>query len=104
MKYLSLIMCFYVCLLLSFPCQDNGVHAGVPGHMASEQTTHHDHDEGECHHCSPFCTCNCCHVQVITSLFIISGAPANVIIPPIGILQERISEGMHYAIWQPPKA
>ncbi len=103
MKAWSLIMCLYVCSLLCFPCQDNGVHSGVAGHMASD-ATHHDKDDGECHHCSPFCTCNCCHVTAITSLHIFAGVSSDVIIPTIPSTVGNISEGVRFSIWQPPKA
>lgn len=58
MKIFVLILSLYILFLTAIPCVEKPEDcdfdkAGVSG------KTSHSHDE-DIHHCSPFCTCNCC--------------------------------------------
>ncbi|MEI6764599.1 MAG: DUF6660 family protein [Bacteroidota bacterium] len=121
MKLIYAIISIYVLCLAVYPCQDNGCGesheshcASIPGkHDAANDVgttgkhdlagTHHSGGKDECHHCSPFCICNCCQghtVVVMQSFFeLLNIMPAQ---RPNAIISEP-SKGIAYSIWQPPK-
>ena len=88
-------------ILTLLPCVDNQIEPCCNHTEFSKQdpNTH----STDLDMCSPFCTCNCCHVNTIVSKL--------VVIQPKSTLPEIISCDMHItqlqeipiAIWQPPK-
>jgi hypothetical protein len=104
MKWLSLIICLYVITLFAYPCQDCGISSTADNHTAQDCDKHHDENSSECHHCTPFCVCNCCQVVVLTSLNIHTGIIGDLPMPVETLYKEILTEGIRYTIWQPPKA
>jgi hypothetical protein len=98
MKWLSYIVSIYVFCLLAFPCQDDCILS------ASTETEHStSHDDKDCNSCSPFCFCNCCHVNtIVTFNAVLTNA---VIIPTFFeiIYKESFIKEIIFSIWQPPK-
>ena len=88
------------------PCADmeTGNDSHLPTELASNNDNH-SHDK-EMDLCSPFCTCNCCSVQVLTHF------PVNVIDFPIVNQVIKIAlptyksistSNFFGSIWQPPQ-
>ncbi len=98
MKWLSYIVSIYIFSLLIFPCQDDCIFS------ATTETEHStNHDDQDCHSCSPFCVCNCCHVNTIITLSAI--IKTTVTIPTLFnvIYKESFIKDIIFSIWQPPK-
>lgn len=100
MKYLAIILSLYVVFLCSLQCQDE-IEVCCKANDTSHKTdNHHDND---CHSCSPFCVCNCCHAN---TLVIVKKA-----VEPVCKVENAyhviFSEGnpqeILQNIWQPPK-
>jgi len=101
MKLFCFIFSMYVIILCGFPCRDNGEHSDKTFH--TEQSTNNAQHDQYCHHCSPFCVCNCCQVNTLTG----TKLTLDGIYTTPQILVYRIKE-VHLAevvtpIWQPPK-
>ena len=87
------------------PCAD--METGNDSHLSTELASNnysHSHDQMDL--CSPFCTCNCCSVQVLTHF------PVNTIDFPIGNQVIKIAlptyksiftSNFFGSIWQPPQ-
>lgn len=102
MKYLALMLSFYVLMLNAIPCIDvsvddcmNKTDLGQGG-----QDSQHQNDSD---HCSPFCTCNCCATSVIFQ-------EMPVLLKSFSIIEKQyipLSTGFFSDptdnIWQPPK-
>lgn len=109
MKFISAILGVYILALAVLPCADEAGWCvfdvedtfGIELH----ESGNHDH-ENECSdHCSPLCTCNCCHITVRAPVksdfaisapeFILSGTP---------LLESSLIDLTSVTdIWQPPK-
>jgi hypothetical protein len=120
-KLIYAIISLYVLFLAVYPCQDNGCGDSHESHCATipgkhEAADNHDTDskhdlatnhaadgKDECHHCSPFCICNCCQghtVVLMQSYFeLLNINPAQ---KPNAIITDPC-KGITYTIWQPPK-
>ena len=105
MKVLRIILALYISFLTTLPCVDIDVNCGLQHSeeiglypLNSKSLQHSDID---C--CSPFCVCNCCHVNVLTQGIVILNEPSRVCIcifqtKSIGQIQE-----IPLPFWQPPK-
>ncbi|WP_428047030.1 DUF6660 family protein [Croceivirga thetidis] len=64
MKFLAVILSFYILALNFLPCADND-----PINDSDCTEVHLDFDHGQdhedCELCSPFCHCNCCHSNAV---------------------------------------
>lgn len=100
MKLLSIIFCVYILSLLAYPCQDE---ICVAHTSHAEKSSPHNHHEKDCHTCSPFCVCNCCHTNTNVALNAVS---INVELPLAFIIntyKESPIKDISLSIWQPPK-
>ena len=109
MKCINAILSIYIFSLAVLPCADESGRCifdveetfGTELHESSD----HDHQNEGSNHCSPLCTCNCCHTTVKTPI------KANLsITPPLLILSKYpllasmlIDLTFINDIWQPPK-
>ena len=86
--------------LLAYPCQDGREIA-----EKTEKSTRHNHeDDGkDCHTCTPFCICSCCHVNTIVILKVFLEAAVSVPTIYISIYKENPAKEIILPIWQPPK-
>ncbi|HNW97228.1 MAG TPA: hypothetical protein PKK00_02305 [Bacteroidales bacterium] len=104
MKWLHLILAIYISSLCFYPCKDNGDHEAFSVQKIKDsKSCNEHHDENCCHHCSPFCFCNCCQVNTVVSLSFefhqISTLSKEIITEYV---EHSIPE-IYYQIWQPPK-
>ena len=104
MKLSSLIFAIYILSLCAYPCQDNGDHDNFGAKSTYKIVTcDGHHDSNCCHKCSPFCFCNCCHVNIVVTIPLdISISITNPAICDIAYIEFRLKE-IPEQIWQPPK-
>lgn len=62
MKILALILSIYILALNLAPCDDNGTLDNETKFEIS-QTADNDHQHQGSDMCSPFCICQCCHIN-----------------------------------------
>ena len=98
LKFTSIFLIVYILTLSFIPCDDihnfNGT--DIPGQTSISHFSDIDH-------CSPFCTCNCCHVFSLVS--------HKVILPSIRVIHSTVKcsyflpsiEEVEFTFWQPPK-
>jgi len=102
MKFISIILSFYMLMLTAIPCID--AHADTVFHkteLAQEKQDNHHHSDSD--KCSPFCTCNCCATSVIFEVYLVQ-------LDCFPFSQKKyfpVSSGFFSdplaSIWQPPK-
>ncbi len=104
MKWISLLLSFYIFSLCYYPCKDNGDHKEYAVHSVNAGNSCNDHPEDNCaHKCSPFCFCNCCQVNTVVSLTFQFHEISRI---PVEFSTEYIEHSIpevHPQIWQPPK-
>lgn len=100
MKVFGYILSIYILTLLAYPCQDDCNYLLTNNTNNSEN---HNHNEHNCNLCSPFCTCNCCHVSTIISLNIIIHKTSTIPIFFDVIFKDSFIKEIIFSIWQPPK-
>ena len=66
MKFIAIILSFYLLALQAVPCNDDDVTIGNDSQTISVVDFDNDHDD-DCEICSPFCQCQCCHTPVINT-------------------------------------
>jgi hypothetical protein len=101
LKSFSIILSLYIVFLTVLPCADKYDCSGKKSIVVECNHHHANSDDLDC--CSPFCTCNCCHVYSITSLKIV----LNYTMGPVTELTQWISENPvmieQCAVFKPPK-
>ena len=100
MKLLVYIFSIYIFSLLAFPCQDNCDHSSSD---KMEKSTSHNHEDHDCHTCSPFCVCNCCHVNTIVTFNAIINSAVTLPTFFYVFYKESFIKDIIFSIWQPPK-
>ncbi|WP_139958119.1 DUF6660 family protein [Flavicella sediminum] len=69
MKFLALILSIYIFVLNLVPCDDYLAHEeGFKTEIS--QAADHEHQHQGTDLCSPFCICQCCHVNAIQIKFV----------------------------------
>jgi len=103
MKFLAVILSFYLLLLTAIPCID-GLYEDISMHqteLTQERQDSHHHSDSD--NCSPFCTCNCCATAVVFQPQIVQLTcfpfSENQYFPVTSVF---ISDPLA-SIWQPPK-
>jgi len=68
MKYLTFILSLYILALNLAPCED---YAALDNEVKTEnlQATNSDHQHQDLDLCSPFCICQCCHINALNFQF-----------------------------------
>ncbi|MEZ4884459.1 MAG: DUF6660 family protein [Chitinophagales bacterium] len=101
MKYLSIILSFFLLTLSVLPCTD--VYACEENNMMESHMSH-DHSENEQDHCPPFCLCSCCGITFTTENLQVSCETA----PPVQNQGYSFFYSFNYVfsfisnIWHPP--
>lgn len=98
LKFSSIFLIVYILSLSFIPCDD--IHNFNGTAISGQTTLNHISDID---HCSPFCTCNCCHVFSLVS--------HKVLLPSIGVILSAVIcsyylpsvEELEFTFWQPPK-
>lgn len=101
-KIFVIILSVYFLGLSFIPCED----AVIENNSLEEQLAHYQDQDTDNHHtdlCSPFCSCQCCHVNVAE----IGVYPYKIITPQISkIVNTRLvtsKQEVNYSILQPPR-
>lgn len=100
MKFLALILCFYISALVLMPCHDQAHGCAVSYTELSAPDAHAGCNADQC---SPFCTCSCCSVSVVSST---TGFDLPAVTLPVKTLLTFYKEYLpvsYISIWQPPK-
>jgi hypothetical protein len=110
MKFFSLILSVYIFCLAIMPCNDMHLLLEESKQAIAHHDDHttHDHDQDTEKHCSPFCTCTCCHTSVNFEF-----GSKNVLVSTKFVQVSRVDNTFLYydspsstyrnTIWQPPK-
>jgi len=68
MKFLAVILSFYLLLLIAIPCIDAPADNTLnKTELAQEKQESHHHSDSD--NCSPFCACNCCATSVVLLVY-----------------------------------
>ncbi|MCK9412619.1 MAG: hypothetical protein M0Q53_09980 [Prolixibacteraceae bacterium] len=67
MKLIVTILSFYIFMLTALPCAHSAAVQSVCKIEKAKGNSDHHGSESGIDHCSPFCTCNCCATQVVTT-------------------------------------
>lgn len=106
MRTLSYIMLILISIQVMMPCMDGicGQDEEIELTVSLDEHSHDREDEsGHADHCSPFCTCSCCHSNYLST----GGNLALPIEFPEKDAVPRVAEPLSSfldRIWQPPKA
>jgi hypothetical protein len=110
MKLFSLILSVYIFCLAVMPCSD--IHLVLEESKQAiahhDDHTTHDHDQDTEKHCSPFCTCTCCHTPINFEFGIKNFVP-DILYVEIStdeitfLYYDSPSTAYRNTIWQPPK-
>ena len=106
MKLVSILLIGYIFLLCGTPCKDEcSINETICiSAKQSSQSFPCDNEQQKCHSCSPFCFCNCCHVNTITSVLVGYQLVQTVYQEYNIIFIEKKIDLFHSVIWHPPKA
>ena len=101
MKYIALLLANLILCFALMPCSD--------GHSCDAETQEfsmsyaHDHSQDEEDHCSPFCACDCCSMNINLEL---TPNPEKIVQPPFGdylfFYSSLYSFSFMDGIWKPP--
>jgi hypothetical protein len=113
MKIFSFLLSIYIFCLAIMPCSDihlvlHEIEHSSAYHNDYESQDNRDHSEDSDNHCSPFCTCSCCHTSINFEF-----GSKNVLVSTKFVLVSRVDNTFLYydspsstyrnTIWQPPK-
>lgn len=65
MKYVAFIFSIYILTLNFVPCGDE-IKSDENTHIEISENITNEHQHNNCSVCSPFCLCNCCHINIIS--------------------------------------
>tara|TARA_R110002049_G_C8985663_1_gene548647 strand:- start:529 stop:834 length:306 start_codon:yes stop_codon:yes gene_type:complete len=100
MKFVTFILSFYILTLNFLPCEDGDL---LQNEMQVEIVHSVDDNHGHIDMCSPFCQCQCCHIQ--TTFFKIAelSLGANDIATTVFLHFESLGKDISKSILQPPR-
>lgn len=108
MKITTIILSLYLILLSCLPCADTkvkDVHVGS-NLVVTVENSHSHTNEKHSDLCPPFCSCNCCAVQVLTfnpTLSYSFSKETELIILQISTYHSVLKSNFFGSIWQPPQ-
>jgi ferredoxin len=105
-KWINIILSVYLIVLSSLPCADTLVndtktHTTVVAAKTDNQSHEKDSDL-----CPPFCSCNCCAVQVLNAAPVITwtfNEETTLIKKPLSSYHSILTSNFYGSIWQPPQ-
>lgn len=69
MKFLAFILSIYIFALNLAPCEDTAMFDNeVKTEVSHDMGDNHEHQDADL--CSPFCSCQCCHINVMHFKFV----------------------------------
>ena len=105
-KFVNVILSIIILTLSCMPCAD--METGNVSHLSTKLASNHGNHahDNEMDLCSPFCTCNCCSVQVLT-YFPITTIDFPIVCGVIKIAtptyKSIFTSNFFGSIWQPPQ-
>lgn len=103
MKFMAVILAFYILTLNLTPCEDGSVKANVINDEMV-QGVDDDHGHGNLDLCSPFCICHCCHMHATNFSPADIDLVSNTITTKVFLHFDSLGENIPNAILQPPRA
>ena len=103
MKFLAFILSIYIFALNLAPCVDNDAFDNEINTEIS-QAIGDDHQHQDSDLCSPFCICQCCHINVIYYQFTYTKLDINIISTQDFFYLKGIEKDFSTSILQPPRA
>jgi len=104
MRFLSYIMLILVSVQVMMPCMDGICEQNEDVELSiSFDADDHEGETGHADHCTPFCTCSCCHSNYLST----GGQMFSMFEFPQANFVEPVSQPHSFyldRIWQPPKA
>jgi len=100
MKLFAYILSIYILTLLAYPCQDDCSYLLTNN---TNNSASHTHSEQDCNTCTPFCICNCCHVNTIITLKTYFKATETIPVVISSVYKVISLKDIIFSIWQPPK-
>ena len=103
MKYLTFILSLYILALNLAPCED---YAATDNEVQTEisQLIDSDHQHQDSDLCSPFCICQCCHINTIDFKFVDVNIISYYISTQDFFYQNGTEKDFTSSILQPPRA
>ena len=106
MKWTHFLMAIYLMAVSFYPCTDSDA-ADAVASAVEETHSHegHSHNE-ERHTCPPFCACNCCSVQVLNYVSVLTfdfPIPFQTIPLKESFYVSNLSDAYSGSVWQPPQ-
>ena len=103
MKFLALILSLYVFALNFAPCEDTGA---LDNELNTEisQAIDNDHQHQGTDMCSPFCICQCCHINATYLKNVDFNVTSNVISTEVFYHFKGLENDFKPTILQPPQA
>lgn len=103
MKFLAFLLSVYILALNLAPCDDNVTHDNMDKtEILQAIGDNHQHQDSD--FCSPFCICQCCHVNVIYSHFTYVKLDINIISTQDFFDLKGEEKDFATSIIQPPRA
>ena len=102
-KVLTVLMAFYVLVLIFAPCVDHDLSVDPnPRPLICSATLPIHQDQHDC--CTPFCTCSCCSApfEVLKTFFISQDFSLSETLT--FFFNSRFQTRYDFTIWEPPKA
>ena len=107
MKFYAAILSLLLLVLSGLPCADMGDNNGAQ-EISSSISENHTHGPKEKHvdMCSPFCSCNCCGLQILD---LAPSTSFDVVAVKVGIstpettYKSNLASVFSGSIWQPPQ-
>lgn len=102
LRVLIILFSFYILMLTLSPCADRDGDVCGTSHQTAQNDSRDNHHDVS-HQCSPFCTCSCCAVPVITSTHSVDFTCHTVVSEIINFYTSNYCTSVYASIWQPPQ-
>lgn len=102
MKFLTVILAFYILSLNLVPCEDGFDGCEEAQIEISQNSQNQDHNDID--FCSPFCQCQCCQINVTFNSVLIPQIIPDPISTEVFLYINRLESNISYPILRPPRA
>jgi len=101
-KFLTVIIAFYILSLNLVPCED-GFEGCEDAQIEISQNSE-DHGHNNIDFCSPFCQCQCCQINVTFNSVSIPQIIPDPISTEVFLYVNRLESNISFSILRPPQA
>ena len=106
MKWIQFLLAAYLMAVSFYPCTDKDITFTTSNAIETTHNHNHSSQEDEHHTCPPFCVCNCCSVQVLNYVSVVTfdfPIPFQTIPLKESFYVSNLSDAYSGSIWQPPQ-